>query len=112
MAKFSTMWCVRFGASFYTPVDEDLLATGEILGVKDTAFDFTTPKAIGQDIEQLAGVGGEIFAEGSGYDHNLCLDGTDALRFCIDTYYPGSGRRMVMHTSELGVQFYTGGYQS
>lgn len=98
---------------FYTPVNEALLATGEVLAVKDTPFDFSTPKAIGRDIDKLQTVGAEIFAEGGGYDHNWCLDAaTTPLRPCAVAYDPASGRRLSLSTTEPGVQFYTSGYMS
>jgi aldose 1-epimerase len=100
---------IRLDAPFYTPVDDELLATGEILSVAGTPFDFTTAKPIGRDIAELAGVGGEIFGEGGGYDHNWVLDGSGA---CATAWDPASGRKMVLTTSEPGVQFYTGGYLS
>lgn len=103
---------VRMASHFYTPVDEHLLATGEILSVKGTPFDFSEFKAIGRDIDKLPSVGAEIFEAGGGYDHNWCLDGGPGLRKCVDVHDPASGRRMTLHTTEPGVQFYTAGYLS
>lgn len=103
---------VRISSRFYTPVDDELLATGEILRVRGTPFDFTEFKAIGADIDRLPSVGATIFEAGGGYDHNWCLDGGPGLRRCIDVHEPTSGRRMTMHTTEPGVQFYTAGYLS
>ena len=100
---------IRLDAPFYTPVDDELLATGEVLSVEGTPFDFTSAKPIGRDIAALSGVGGEIFGEGGGYDHNWVLDGTGA---CATAWDPASGRKMVLTTTEPGVQFYTGGYLS
>ncbi|MGQ0567809.1 MAG: aldose epimerase family protein [Gemmobacter sp.] len=100
---------IHLDAPFYTPVDAELLATGEVLAVTGTAFDFTQAKPIGRDIAALPGVGAEIFGEGGGYDHNWVLDGTGA---CATAWDPGSGRKMVLTTTEPGVQFYTGGYLS
>ena len=100
---------IRLDAPFYTPVDAELLATGEVLSVAGTAFDFTAAKPIGRDIADLPGVGAEIFGDGGGYDHNWCLDGTGA---CATAWDPASGRKMVLTTTEPGVQFYTGGYLS
>jgi aldose 1-epimerase len=104
---------IRLNAAFYTPVDSELLATGEVLAVKGTAFDFTTAKTIGRDIAALPGVGAEIFGEGGGYDHNWCLaDAGSRLREAATAWDPASGRKMVLTTTEPGVQFYTGGYLS
>ena len=102
---------IRLGADFYTPIDDELMTTGEVLPVAGTAFDFRAMKRIGEDIAALEAVGGEVFEEGGGYDHNWCLGGAgETLRFCAEASDPSSGRRMVLHTTEPGVQFYTGGY--
>ncbi|ODT20709.1 MAG: galactose mutarotase [Kaistia sp. SCN 65-12] len=97
-------------SDFYTPIDAELLTTGEVLAVADTPFDFSTPKPIGKDIDALADVGtGHLV--GGGYDHNWCLKGDgEALRFCARVVDPASGRGLELHTTEPGVQFYTGGY--
>ena len=39
-------------SDFYTPVDSELITTGEVLSVAGTAFDFRTPKPIGKDIDE------------------------------------------------------------
>ena len=101
---------VRMASRFYTPVDGELLATGEVRSVAGTPFDFSDSKSIGRDIGELAGVGGEIFETGGGYDHNWCLDAGPALHKCIDVVEPASGRTMTMLTTEPGLQFYTAGY--
>ena len=94
---------IRLNAAFYTPVDDQLLATGEILSVKGTALDFTTPKPIGRDITALP----------MGYDHNWCIaDAGHTLRVAATVWDPASGRKMTLSTTEPGVQFYTGGYLS
>jgi len=99
---------MRLAAPFYTPVDSELLATGAILPVAGTPFDFTTPKPIGRDI---AAVGGTGVFEGGGYDHNWCLGGAgEVLRDCAEIRDTASGRRMTLRTTEPGVQVYTGGY--
>jgi aldose 1-epimerase len=104
---------MRLHAPFMTPVDGELLTTGEVLSVTGTPFDFTTAKPIGRDLADLAGVGGAVFGDGGGYDHNWCLGGAgEDLRLCAEIRDPASGRRMVLRTSEPGVQVYTGGYLS
>ncbi|NJS38970.1 MAG: galactose mutarotase [Rhodobacteraceae bacterium] len=89
-------------AGFYLPVDDRLIPTGEVLSVTGTAFDFRSPRAIG---ERMPGPGG--------FDHNLCLSaplGADGLRPCLEAVDPASGRRMRMATTEPGVQLYTGAH--
>jgi len=43
---------LMINGSFYTPVDESSLPTGEIRSVKGTPFDFTTDKSFGADIDK------------------------------------------------------------
>ena len=101
---------MRLNSRFYTPVDDALLATGEVLRVAGTPFDFRDPKPIGQDIDALPAVAVADRA-GGGYDHNWCLsDAGVAMRDVADLYDPGSGRRMRLRSTEPGVQIYTGGY--
>jgi aldose 1-epimerase len=94
---------VMLDAEHYTPVDAELIPTGEILPVRGTAFDFTQPKPIGQDMALLAKTGG--------YDHNWVLRDASpgAMRLCCRAVDPGSGRGLELWTTEPGVQFYTAG---
>ncbi len=45
---------LSINADKYTPVNENLIPTGEIKGVKGTPFDFNTPTAIGARLDQKA----------------------------------------------------------
>ncbi|MDT8433134.1 MAG: aldose epimerase family protein [Bacteroidales bacterium] len=88
-------------ASHYTPVDDELIPTGEIAPVEGTPFDFTEPKPIGRDIEQTDG----------GYDHNFVIDREgDGLEWIGILKDPKTGRTMEVLTMEPGVQFYTGNF--
>jgi aldose 1-epimerase len=92
---------LHLNADKYTPVDETLIPTGEIARTGGTPFDFTTPKAIGEDIQQVPG----------GYDHNFVLNKLgDSLTLAATLYHEGSGRFMEMFTTEPGVQFYSGNF--
>lgn len=101
---------LKLHADFYTPVDAELITTGEVLAVAGTAFDFRVARSIGADIDSLQDVGtGDLV--GGGYDHNWCLNGTGrGLRPCARVVDPASGRGFELHTNEPGVQLYTGGY--
>jgi aldose 1-epimerase len=89
-------------ASNFTPVDDTLIPTGRIATVKDTPFDFTTPRLIGQRIREVPGKIG-------GYDHNYVLDtGGDVSKLAVRLREPTSGREMEMFTTEPGMQFYAG----
>jgi len=91
-------------ADYFTPVDETLIPTGELIPVAGTPFDFTTPhmvgERIGEDFEQLK--------LGIGYDHNFVLDNKDQIDAYV--YSPESGRFMEMETDQPGVQFYCGNF--
>jgi aldose 1-epimerase len=88
---------LQVNAEFYTPVDDELIPTGEILAVAGTAFDFREEKAIGR--------------EGGRYDNNWVIsDFGPGLRPVAALHDPKSGRTMELRSSEPGVQIYTAGY--
>jgi aldose 1-epimerase len=88
---------LRLPCDYYTPVDEALLATGEILTVDGTAYDFRRLRPLG--------------ASGApAYDHNWCLRGSATPDDAAEIFDPGSGRRLHLWSSEPGIQMYTGGY--
>ncbi|WP_412027635.1 aldose epimerase family protein [Deinococcus yunweiensis] len=92
-------------ASAFTPVRAGGIPTGEVRPVAGTPFDFQTPHPVGERLsapdEQLTLVGG--------YDHNLVLDGTE-LRLAAVLHDPHSGRELSIHTTEPGVQVYSGNF--
>jgi aldose 1-epimerase len=94
-------------ADRYTAVDGALIPTGAIAPVDGTPLDFTTPMAIGAridaDHEQLRLAGG--------YDHNFVLnrDGP-GLVHAVHVVAPSTGRTLDVHTTEPGVQFYSGNF--
>ncbi|MDR3210320.1 MAG: galactose mutarotase [Planctomycetota bacterium] len=94
---------LRLQADHYTPVDSNLIPTGEILPVQDTPMDFTRSKAIGQDFAKLPG----------GYDHNFVFSRAvkgDKRSWPVEVYDPDSGRTLAMTTSEPCCQFYSGNF--
>ena len=98
-------------SSYYLPVDDDLLPTGEVLAVEGTPFDFRTPTPVGKNLAQVthSGAGRVTADDGVGYDHNWVLDGF-GMREVVVLTDPTSGRRLVMSTNQPGVQLYVGGY--
>ena len=97
-------------SSFYVPVDDDLLPTGEVLAVDGTPFDFRTPTPIGKNIADVHHSGaGRVTESGVGFDHNWVLDGAGTREVLVVTD-PGSGRRLALSTNQPGVQLYVGGY--
>ncbi|MDP4285298.1 MAG: aldose epimerase family protein [Bacteroidota bacterium] len=90
---------LMIAADSYTPVDSNLIPTGEIKPVKDTAFDFTTPKKIGRDIGLLEG----------GFDYNWVFNKNDSLLQKVAELSDSvSGRSLEVFTTEPALQFYTG----
>lgn len=96
---------LQINASYYTPVVEGLIPTGEVRSVKNTPFDFTTPKRIGLDLE----ANDMQMKYGFGYDHNFVVDGA-GLRVAAVAKDPISGRVMEVITTEPGLQFYGGNF--
>jgi len=97
-------------SSFYIPVDDELLPTGEVLGVEGTPFDFRQPTRVDEKMAGVTHTGAGHLADSSpGYDHNWVLDGT-GMRVAAVISDPLSGRQLTMSTNQPGVQFYAGGY--
>jgi aldose 1-epimerase len=80
---------LQIGADAITAVDHDLIPTGVLEPVAGTPFDFRT----------LTPIGGR---RGGNYDHNFVLNGG------VSVVEPKSGRTLDVHTTEPGVQLYTG----
>ena len=94
-------------ADRFNPVDRGLIPTGELRSVKGTPMDFTESTAIGARINQQD----EQLILGKGYDHNWVLNRADGtLGLAVRVVEPSSGRVMEVHTTEPGVQFYTGNF--
>lgn len=95
-------------AATYTPVDSTYMTSGEILPVAGTPMDFTTPKAVGQDI---AMTDFEQIKNGNGYDHNWVLDTNGSLSTpAAILTSPESGITLTVYTDEPGIQFYSGNF--
>jgi aldose 1-epimerase len=92
----------QFWADAYTPVDAGLIPTGEIKDVTGTAFDFRTPKVLGD----------QIAANGGGFDHNMVMkrESSSEMKHFVKVRHPESGRVMDMYSDNVGVQFYTANF--
>ena len=94
-------------ASNFTPVDSTFMTTGEIAVVEGTPMDFTTPKAIGQDIENPY----QQLRNGKGYDHNWVLDTKGNVNeLAAKLSCPSTGIAVEVYTNEPGIQIYTGNF--
>jgi len=98
---------LQLNASRFTPVDQNLIPTGELRPVKGTPLDFTQPTAIGVRID----ADNEQLRLGRGYDHNFVIDrkGSDPV-LVARVKEPASGRILEVYTTEPGLQLYTGNF--
>lgn len=96
-------------ASRFTPVNANLIPTGELRDVAGSVFDFTEGRVIAEGIRD--GQDQQI-VYGRGYDHNFVLDaGTTAEpKLAARLEDPQSGRVLEVLTTEPGVQVYTGNF--
>lgn len=91
---------VHLRAKQYTPVDENLIPIGTMAYVTGTPFDFTSPKRIGEDMDN-----GRL---PNGYDHNFILGESMALLEAATVFEEESGRVMTVTTDMPAVQMYIG----
>ena len=100
----------EINADFFVPIDDTSVPYGCIAPVKGTAFDFTTPTAVGARIDADE----EQIKHGAGYDHCYVLNKKEVgeLSFAAKVTEPVSGRTMEVYTTEPGVQVYTSNWHS
>jgi aldose 1-epimerase len=98
---------LRVDADLMTPVDENLIPTGELAPVAGGPFDFRTLTAVG---DRIAG-DDEQLRRGRGYDHNFVLRREESgLVHAAQVVEPASGRILDVYTTEPGLQFYSGNF--
>jgi len=81
---------LRINADRYTPVNSNLIPTGQLAPVADMPFDFRHAKPIAH-----------------GFDHNWVLNGT-GMRLAAFAEDPHTGRTLTTLTTEPGLQLYSG----
>ena len=86
-------------ADRYLAADPDKIPLGDLVPVRMSAMDFTTPATIGSRIDQVPG----------GYDHCYVLNRADGqdLSLAARVVEPKTGRVMEVYTTQPGVQLYT-----
>src|SRR5262245_43278626 len=98
---------LTLAADKYLPIDDTSIPTGKPANVKGTAFDFTTPHAIGERIDEIK----KDPHKTKGYDHCFVLRGQQGkLELAAKVKDPASGRVMEIFTTEPGVQLYCGNF--
>ncbi|MCP8897701.1 aldose epimerase family protein [Gilvimarinus xylanilyticus] len=99
---------MMINADKYTPINDVLIPTGKLADVAGTPFDLGEPKAIGAEVNadhpQLKIAGG--------YDHNYVLNKPQEgeMSLAAEVVDPQSGRVLQVHTTEPGIQFYSGNF--
>ena len=98
---------LRINADQITLVDDHLIPTGQFAPVAGGPFDFRTLRGIGTRIT----TDDEQLRRGRGYDHNFVLNRSGAeLIHAAQVVEPTSGRTLDVHTTEPGLQLYTGNH--
>lgn len=92
-------------ADRFTPVDAQLIPTGQLASVQGTPLDFRHSMAIGARIHDPS----QQLEFAGGYDHNFVLNGA-GLHEAAEALDPKSGRTLTIMTTEPGVQFYSGNF--
>ena len=94
-------------SSYYTPVDDTYMTTGEIATVLDTPFDFRIPHTVGEYIN----ADNAQIRNGNGYDHNWVLDTKgDITQVAVELWCPENGIDLKVYTDEPGIQIYSGNF--
>lgn len=94
-------------ADLYTPIDAELLPTGEILKVEGTPMDFRAKTAMGANIDSDH----EQIRYGGGFDHNWVVRRTEpGLVKAARAEDPKTGRVLEVYTTKPGIQFYSGNF--
>ncbi len=97
---------LKINADKFTPADDELIPTGEILSVEGTALDFRSEKEIGKDI-----LADDIVKAAGGYDHNFCIKGNiGELREAAVMKVKENGRVLSVFTDLPGMQVYSGNF--
>lgn len=89
---------VRIYADAYTPADDELIPTGEIVTVEGTPYDLREWTRISDRLADLP----------KGYDNNFCVKGTPGKPVLVaEMFEPKSGRLLQTYTTQPGLCFYT-----
>jgi aldose 1-epimerase len=89
-------------ADTFTPVDENLIPTGEMRRVAGTPCDFRRPTVIGLRLKELGD-------DPLGYDYHFVLNKGHSSAWVLAATVDDrqTGRRMEVSTDQPGIQFYT-----
>ena len=88
-----------------TDIDDELIPHGELMNIKGTPYDFSTPKKIGADIK----ANDRLLNIARGYDFNYVLNG-DKDEIKATAMAEKSGIRLDVYTDRPCMQLYTGNF--
>jgi len=94
---------LQLNADGVTPTDAHQIPTGEIAPVAGSAFDFRSPRAIGESVDSAE----PQMALARGLDHNFVLNRSQALDWAARLDDPESGIALELLTTEPGLQVYS-----
>ncbi|HMO13338.1 MAG TPA: aldose epimerase family protein [Pirellulaceae bacterium] len=95
---------MKVEASKFIDADETLIPTGKILDVKDTVFDFTKFRKMGDRIN-------EVGDDPRGFDLCFAIDKQDgSLNLAATVKHEATGRMLEIWSTQPGLQFYTGNF--
>ena len=98
---------LKLNCSAMIPINENLIPTGEIRTIeKDSAFDFSEGKKIGQDIEQ----DDEQLKIAAGYDHTVVLPKHEGLYTFAEAKSLKTGICLKAATTLPGAQLYSANF--
>jgi len=98
---------LQINADRFTPVDKNLIPTGELRPVQGTPLDFTKSTPIGSRINDRY----EQMVLANGYDHNFVINRKGpGLELAARVHESSTGRILEIYTTEPGVQFYSANF--
>lgn len=99
---------LQVNAKFMTPTNELNLVTGEVISVKNSAWDFLEPRDLYAALKTYK----ETLSKSRGYDHNFILtkDEPRSMSLAAVLCHEGSGRELRIFSTQPGLQVYTANY--
>ncbi len=97
---------LQINSDYITPIDKNLIPTGELMLVDGSPFDFRKPTKVGEYIDYPH----KQIKHGGGYDHNYVLKNYGIYEKFATLYSELTGIKMEVFTDNLGVQFYSGNF--
>jgi aldose 1-epimerase len=97
---------VKIHSSQVLEISDWGIPTGELRNIAGTPLDFTSSKRVGAQLKDDY----DLLKFGCGYDHCYVLHKDGQRRHVATLTEPNSGRSMEIHTTEPGLQLYSGNH--